>query len=297
VKQAGSLVAPEHLRFDFNHHEQIPADQLARIERRVNEWIMSNDAVTTYEMALKDVPGSGIVAVFDEKYGDTVRVVDIGGYSRELCGGTHAAATGDLGFFRIVSEGSIASGVRRIEALCGTPAYEAARREHDLVSQLLQRFSATPDELPGRIENLLKQNRQLEKQLKEQAMSAAAGQVDDLAGKARDVDGVTVSAEDVGEQDMEVLRGMMDKLRGAVQSGVLVLGSQSDGKACFTAVVSDDLVRRGLHAGKLIGQVAKAAGGGGGGQPARAQAGGKDGSKVPEALGLVEEAVRSMLKT
>ena len=123
---------------------------------------MANDAVTTYEMSLKDVPGSGIVAVFDEKYGDEVRVVDIGGYSRELCGGTHAGATGELGFFRIVSEGSIASGVRRIEAVCGTQAYEVARHEHDLLTQLAQRFSATPEELPDRVESLLQQNRKLE---------------------------------------------------------------------------------------------------------------------------------------
>ena len=295
VRQKGSLVAPDRLRFDFNHYEQIPWATLERIERRVNEWIMRDDPVRTYTMALKDVPGSGIIAVFDEKYGDEVRVVDIGGYSRELCGGTHVAATGHLGAFRIVAESAVAAGVRRIEAVCGMPAFEAARRERELVQHLAQRFSATPDELLERVEAVLRRNRAMEKELRQQALAGVAGQAGALAAKSREVDGIRVIAEAVGEQSMEVLRRLMDDLRGAVPSGVIVLGSQSDGKACFVAAITDDLVARGLHAGKLIGQVARLAGGNGGGQPHKAQAGGKDGSHVPAAIAAVDGLLRAML--
>jgi alanyl-tRNA synthetase len=295
VSQKGSLVAPDRLRFDFNHYEQIPWATLEQIERRVNEWIMQNDPVQTYGMALKDVPGSGIIAVFDEKYGDEVRVVDIGGYSKELCGGTHVGATGELGAFRIVGESSVASGVRRIEAVCGMQAFEMTRREHELVQHLSQRFSATSDELLDRVEALLQQNRKLEKELKQQALASAASQAGELGAKARDVGGIQLIAEVVGEQPMDVLRTMMDDLRSSLPSGVIVLGSRAGGKACFMASVTEDLVARGLHAGTLIGQIARLAGGGGGGQPHKAQAGGKDGSKVAEAIGAVDAIVSDML--
>jgi alanyl-tRNA synthetase len=289
IRQAGSLVAPEYFRFDFNYFEAVHADKLRAVEKRVNEWIMEDHPVRTYTMALKDVPQSGIIAVFDEKYGDTVRVIDIDGFSRELCGGTHVKQTGQLGHFRIVSESSVAAGIRRIEGVCGLPAYELTRREHDLVHSLAQRFSAPPAELEGRIDALVGQVRKLEKELKQQAAKAAAGAADTLADQQQEVAGVKLVAAAVGEQTQDSLRGMMDVIRAKMPSGVIVLGSTCEGKACFVASVSDDLVKRGLHAGKLIGQVAKVAGGGGGGQPHKAQAGGKDPSKVAEAIARVSE--------
>ncbi len=296
IKQAGSMVAPDRLRFDFSHFEQISPTVLEEIERRVNEWIMENLPVKTYPMALKDVPASGIIAVFDEKYGDIVRVVDIGeGVSRELCGGTHVGSTGELGAFRIVAESSVAAGVRRIEAVCGAAAFEMTRREHELVSGLAHRFSAAPDELMERVDTLIRQNKALEKQLKQQAMSAAADQAGELDRKKHDVNGVPVIAEVVGEHPMDVLRNMMDELRNGMDSGVIVLGSTSAGKACFVASVTQDLVDRGVHAGKLIGQVAKVAGGGGGGKPTKAQAGGRDETKVGEAIGKVDEFISAMI--
>ena len=161
VKQAGSRVAPDRLRFDFTWFEGLSPETLGRIEERVNEWIAENHGVKTYPLALKDVAGTDIVALFDEKYGDTVRVVDVAGVSRELCGGTHVSQTGQLAMFRIVSEGAVASGVRRIEALCGLPAYQWTRQEHETIKRLCQTFSSTAEELPARIDALLEDNRRL----------------------------------------------------------------------------------------------------------------------------------------
>ena len=296
IKQAGSMVAPDRLRFDFSYFEAIPADKLELVERRVNELILENIAVKTFTMPLKDVVGSGILAIFDEKYGDTVRVVDIGGYSRELCGGTHVRATGDIGLFRILSESSVASGVRRIEAACGWAAYEWTRREHNLLRNLSQRLSVAPAEIADRLETLIENNKRLEKDRKQQATAAAMGKVDDLLRVKQDVASVPLIASDVGELEMDALRSLMNAVRAKLPVGVVVLGSRHEGKACFMASVSDDLVKRGVHAGHLIGRIAKIAGGGGGGQPNRAQAGGKDAAKVGEAVRAASEILAGMLK-
>lgn len=295
IRQAGSLVAPDRLRFDFTHYEAVAADQLEAIEHSVNQWIMANTPVQTYSMAYKDVPDSGIIAVFDEKYGDEVRVVDIGGYSRELCGGTHVGATGQLGFFRVVSESSVASGIRRIEAVCGWPAYEWTQREHGLIRSLSQRFSAAPDELLDRVEALIEQNKKLEKTLKQQAAVASKDAAADLIGQVQDVAGVPVIAAVVEGQGMDGLRSVLDGLRPRLKSGVIVLGGSAGGKAAFVAYVTDDWVGKGMHAGKLIGAVAKVAGGGGGGQPQKAQAGGKEPARVPDAIAQVPELIKSAI--
>ncbi len=294
IKQAGSLVAPDRLRFDFNHYEAVPADKLRAIEDLVNRKIMEDAAVATAQMAFKDVPGSGIVAVFDEKYGDVVRVLDVGGYSRELCGGTHVSRTGEIGSFRIVAESSVAAGIRRIEAVCGEPALQWTQAEHDLIRALAQRFSCTPDEILTRVANLADQVRKLEKQLKQKTAQGAAASVDDLLQQQQDVQGVPLIAADAGDLPMDALRQAMDALRMKFPAGVLVLGSRADGKACFVAAVSDDWVQQGLHAGQLIGRVAKLAGGGGGGQPQKAQAGGKDAAKVGAAIAAVPGLVAEL---
>lgn len=294
VRQAGSLVAPDRLRFDFTHYESIPPDQLEAIEHRVNQWIMDDVAVQTYSMAYKDVPDSGIIAVFDEKYGDEVRVVDIGGFSRELCGGTHVRETGQLGFFRIVSESSVASGIRRIEAVCGWPAYEWTQREHGLVRSLSQRFSAAPDELVQRVEQLIEQNKKMEKALRERAASAGRDVAASLLDKQQKVAGVPLIAEVVEGQGMEGLRKVLDAIRPKFTSGVVMLGGAADGKAAFVAYVTEDWVKRGVHAGKLVAEIARIAGGGGGGQPGKAQAGGKQPDKVPEAMAHGPNALQAM---
>ncbi len=296
VRQAGSLVAPDRLRFDFTHYEAVSAADLESIEHRVNQWIMDNTPVQTYSMAYKDVPESGIIAVFDEKYGDEVRVVDIGGFSRELCGGTHVGATGQLGFFRIVNESSVAAGIRRIEAVCGWPAYEWTQREHGLVRSLSQRFSVSADELLGRIESLVEQNKKLEKQLKQQSVASNKELAATLLTQAQQTGELTYIAATVEGQGMDGLRNLLDQVRPKFSSGAIVLGCAADGKAAFVAYVTDDWVEKGLHAGKLIGQVAKRAGGGGGGQAQKAQAGGKDPDKVPAAIEAVPQLLTEQLK-
>lgn len=301
IKQAGSMVATDRLRFDFNYFEALTSEQLRKIEQVVNHQIMKNRTVSTVEMALEDVQkDDSIQAVFDDKYGDTVRVVAVGSFSKELCGGTHVAATGDIGQFRIVSESSVASGIRRIEAVTGMDALNWAADEHELVSTISQSLSVKPRDLPNRIQALTDQVKAAEKQLKEARMKAAVHGIEALLAKVESlslsdqVDNMPLLAATAGEVPMDALRELMDRLRQKLTSGVILLGSHADGKAFFMCSVSDDLVAEGIHAGKLIGAVAKLAGGGGGGRPDRAQAGGKDGSKVPEAIKAVPDILREM---
>ena len=295
VKQAGSLVAPERLRFDFNHFEAIPAGALAEIERVVNEWIVANTPVATYTMALKDVPSSGITALFDEKYGEIVRVVDIGGYSRELCGGTHVAATGELGTFRIVAESSVASGVRRIEAVTGLPAMEWTRREHETLQHLAHRLSTPPDEIVQRVESLLEQVRKLERERKDMKQASAVGQRDALLGQIAPVNGVPVLVADAGPLDNEDLRALLDHLRAKAPDAVLLLAGHGGDKVSFICSAPDAVVARGLHCGKIIGPVAKATGGGGGGKPGKAEAGGRQSDQVGTALAIGPDLISKAL--
>ncbi len=289
IKQAGSMVSPERLRFDFNYFQALTPAEISTVERRVNELILANGAVNVSEMALKDVPGSGIVAIFDEKYGDTVRVVNVGGYSRELCGGTHVSATGTIGSFRIISECSIASGVRRIEALTGVPAYDAMCEDRSLLEGLAKRFSVSTTEITGRVEALTEQVKTLEKQIKENENATAMQKLDGVLAAATDVKGMKLMAAAVGEVSADALKNLADAVLVKAGSGVVVLGASSEGKAQFIVVVSPDLVKKGVHAGKIIKEVAKVAGGGGGGQPAMARAGGKDVSKIAEAVAKASE--------
>jgi alanyl-tRNA synthetase len=258
--------------------------------------IQANDAVATTEMALKDVQGSGIIAIFDEKYGDTVRVVNVGGYSRELCGGTHVSATGTIGLFRILSESSIASGVRRIEAVAGLTAYEAMCGDRGMLESLAKRFSVSVGDVADRVDALADQVKVLEKQIKEQETAAALQMADGVLGQACEVKGVRLIAAAVGALSGDALKSLADAVLAKAGSAVVVLGASGEGKAQFLVGISDDLVKRGLHAGKIIKDVAKVAGGGGGGQPAMARAGGKDPAKVGEAIAKAAEIVAGMVK-
>ena len=288
IKQAGSMVAPERLRFDFNYFQALTPDQLAAVERRVNEMIVANDPVSTSEMALKDVHGSGIIAIFDEKYGDTVRVVKVGNYSRELCGGTHVAATGTIGLFRIITESSIASGVRRIEAVAGMPAYEAMCGDRTMLDGLAKRFSISTSEVPARVEALTNQVKGLEKQIKENENASAMQKLDGILASAAEVKGMKLIAAEVGELSAEALKGLAEAALAKAGSAVVVLGASNSGKAQFIVMASPDLVKKGIHAGKIIKEVARVAGGGGGGQPAMANAGGRDVAKIAEAVAMAK---------
>ena len=296
IKQAGSLVSAERLRFDFNYFEAIPIEELQQIEQVVNHEIMKNTAVETREMALADVQNNPrIQAVFDDKYGDRVRVVGVGDFSQELCGGTHVQFTGDIGSFRIVSESSIASGVRRIEAVTGMEAVDWTAEEHELLIGVSQKLSVKPDELPARIISLNNQLREAEKKIKSMQSQLVTSNIDSYIEKLIEINGVPFLSLHIGELPMDNLRQVLDQLRQKISSGVILVASESSGKACFAASISDDFVNKGIHAGQLIGKVATVADGGGGGKPEKAQAGGKDPSKIEDALREAKKYLESIL--
>ncbi len=295
VRQAGSWVGPDRFRFDFTWMEAVPPETLERIEQQVNEWILENRPVRTYWMSLADVQGTDIVAVFDDKYGETVRVVEIEGVSRELCGGTHASATGQLGLFRIVSESSVASGIRRIEGMCGRPAWEAMRADRTILEQLSRQLSAAPRELRVRVEALLEEQRELQRALRHYEEQRVWSEAQALASRAVDVDGITLISGFVGEATADALGVAADRLREQAPAAVIALGATQEGKALFVVAVGDQALARGLHAGRLAGDIARRAGGGGGGKPHRAQAGGRDGPRAREAIDAAAEILRQHL--
>ena len=295
VTQAGSLVAPDHLRFDFSHPGGIRDPELEQIESLVNEQVQANIVVSPAEMDLQAALQSGAMALFGEKYGDRVRVIRIGDFSTELCGGTHLDATGQIGLFKVVSEGAVASGVRRIEAVTGEAALRHVGQEEAALRESAGLLKIPPLELPKRLQKLLDDQKQLEKQLAQLEGRLARSRAEDLVASAREVEGVPVLAARLDGLDPDGLRSVMDVLRDRLPQGVIFVGSAADGKVNLIASVSKDLTGR-VPAGKLIQEVAKVVGGGGGGRPDLAQAGGKDPAKLDEALALVPGLVEQRMK-
>ena len=297
VGQMGSLVAPDRLRFDFSHFASVDPEQLREIEERVNEQIRADLAVSTFQEELEKAKAMGAQALFGEKYDDQVRVVRIGDFSLELCGGTHVRSTGEIGAFDLLSESGIAAGVRRSEALTGAGAERAVRLRRQVLADLGTRLNAAPEELADKLEALLGRNRQLERSLDELRRRVAALETSDLSNGAREVEGVTVVARRTEAEDVPSLRAMADGLRESLGSGVGVLGADIGGKVSFIAVVTDDLIKgRGLKAGDIVRGVAQLAGGSGGGKAHLAQAGGRDPDKLDEALEQVARIVEQQLK-
>ena len=297
VGQMGSLVAPDRLRFDFSHFAAVEPEQLREIEERVNEQIRADLEVSAFQEELEKAKAMGAQALFGEKYEDQVRVVRIGDFSLELCGGTHVRSTGEIGAFDLLSESGIAAGVRRSEALTGEGAERAARQRRQVLAELGTRLNAAPEELADKIESLLGRNRQLERSLDELRRRVAALETSDLSNGAREVEGVTVVARRTEAEDVPSLRAMADGLRESLGSGVGVLGADIGGKVSFIAVVTDDLIKgRGLKAGDIVRGVAQLAGGSGGGKPHLAQAGGRDPGKLDEVLEQVAGIVEQQLK-
>ena len=297
VGQMGSLVAPDRLRFDFSHFASVDPEQLREIEERVNEQIRADLAVSTFQEELEKAKAMGAQALFGEKYDDQVRVVRIGDFSLELCGGTHVRSTGEIGAFDLLSESGIAAGVRRSEALTGAGAERAVRLRRQVLADLGTRLNAAPEELADKLEALLGRNRQLERSLDELRRRVAALETSDLSNGAREVEGVTVVARRTEAEDVPSLRAMADGLRESLGSGVGVLGADIGGKVSFIAVVTDDLIKgRGLKAGDIVRGVAQLAGGSGGGKAHLAQAGGRDPSKLDEALEQAARIVEQQLK-
>jgi alanyl-tRNA synthetase len=295
VTQAGSLVAPDHLRFDFSHGAGIRDREMDDIEALVNEHVQANIVVSPAEMDLQAALKSGAMALFGEKYGDRVRVIRIGDFSTELCGGTHLGATGEIGLFKVVDEGAVASGVRRIEAVTGEAALRHVGQEEAALRESAGLLKIPPLELPRRLQKLLDEQKQLEKQLAQLEARLAKSRAEELVASATEVAGVPVLAARLDGLDPDGLRSVVDMLRGRLPQGVIVIGSAVDGKVNLIASVSKDLTAR-VPAGKLVQEVAKVVGGGGGGRPDLAQAGGKDAGKLDEALALARNVVEQRLK-
>ena len=290
VMQAGSLVAPDHLRFDFSHGASVRDREVEQIEELVNEQVQANVAVHRLEMNLDEALRTGAMALFGEKYGDRVRVIKIGDFSTELCGGTHLDQTGQLGFFKVDTEGAVASGVRRIEAVAGTAALEAVVRRERVLREAAEILKIAPADVPQRLRKLLDEQKTLEKELATLQGRLAASRADDLLAGARQVNGIAVVSGRVDGLEGEGLRAVADRLRDRLGSGVVCVGSAVDGKVNLVAAVTKDLTKR-VHAGKLIQEVAKAAGGTGGGRPDLAQAGAKDATRLDDALQLAYDVV------
>jgi len=302
VKQAGSLNAPERLRFDFSHFAPVGQEELHDIEEQVNEEIRLNTQLETGVMSLEEALNSGALAFFGDKYPESnVRVVTIpdpqsprGFYSKELCGGTHVHRGGDLGVLKIVSEESVAAGVRRIEAVTGIGAIEHYQNQAKLLHVLAGQLNVGEDNLLSSIEKLAQTARQLEKELGEQKRKGAMSQLDDLFGQAQTIKGIKVVVGEVANVDRDGMRQLVDSLRQKLGSGVVALGMAEEGKVALIAGVTKDLTAK-VHAGKLIQALAKQVGGSGGGRPDLAEAGGKDTSALKSALQSVPSLLEPLL--
>jgi len=297
VHQAGSYVGPDRMRFDFTHMEQVSSDALSRVEAQVNEMIRENLSVEIAYASLDAAKEMGAMMLFSEKYGETVRTVRIGEFSLELCGGTHLDTTGQTGLMRFTTETGTAAGVRRVEAVSGRGAEALSQSESELVGSLMTLVGADRERLAARVEQLIERNKELERELSSVRRESAGSAVDDLLSGAQMLGDIRIATGTVEAGDMESFRGTADKLReGLKQQGVGVIGASLGGKASLIAVVTDDLISRGVHAGNIIRDVAKVVGGGGGGKPHLAQAGGKDPDKIPDALTHVPDIVRGMVE-
>jgi alanyl-tRNA synthetase len=295
VKQSGSLVAPERFRFDFTHFAAITPEELDKIELELNTAVVENLPVETNIMSMAEALKSGAMAIFEEKYGEHVRMVAIFGVSKELCGGTHVSRTGDIGLVKIITEAGIAAGIRRIEAVCGLEALQLVREEEQELSQAAGLLKAGRGEVVDRLTKILKRTRDLEKEVTALKGRLTAVQAGDLLEQVRQVDGVAVLALEVEAGDPKGLREFAAKLVNRLKSGIVVLGSRADDKALLIALVSNDLTAR-FNAGEIIRELAPLVGGSGGGRADMAQAGGPDKEKLPAAIQRAYELVARKAK-
>ncbi|MCQ6273585.1 alanine--tRNA ligase [Bacillus sp. V3B] len=294
VNQAGSLVGPDRLRFDFSHFGQIQSDELEQIEEIVNEQIWKSITVDISQKDINEAKEMGAMALFGEKYGSIVRVVKVGDFSLELCGGCHVPNTSIIGLFKIVSESGIGAGVRRIEAATGEAAYSLMNGQLNILKEAAAKLKTNMKDVPQRIDVLQNEIKQLHRE--NESLTTKLGNIEagSLVSKVKDINGVPVLVAKVQGTDMNNLRNMADDLKQKLGSGIVVLGSPVEGKVNLIAGVTKDLMEKGFHAGKIIKEVATRCGGGGGGRPDMAQAGGKDPEKLDVALEYVEEWVKSV---
>ena len=303
VRQAGSLVAPDHLRFDYTQSEAPTPQQLADVQRLVRSRIRENLPVETLELPYAQALQRGAMAIFGEKYATEVRVVEICDpaphvhdcFSKELCGGTHAPATGFIGGFQITSDGSVGAGVRRIEALTGAAAEAWVEQRLNTLNDVAGSLRATPDTLPDRISQMRDELQTLRRRLAAVEAQTGASVAEQLAANPTEIDGVTVVAGRVDVDSAAALRSTGDEVRRRLDEAVIVLGAVANDRPLFIAMITPGLVARGLNAGRLIGGIARIAGGGGGGKPEMAQAGGRDATRLDAALAATADAVRAQL--
>jgi alanyl-tRNA synthetase len=295
VLQRGSLVAPDRMRFDFSHPRPMTVPEIRAVEEEVNRLILEDREVridfTTYPEAV----ARGAMALFGEKYGDIVRMVQIPGYSLELCGGTHVRHTSDIGQLRIVSEGGVASGVRRIEAVTGSGAYRRAVEQEEKLGQVAVLLRTAPDHVVHRLEQVMEESRELRRELERARSSGSADVVTQLMTQAAQMNGARIIAQQVAVGTTDELRALGDRLRERLGSGAAVLAARVGERTALFAVVTDDLIRRGLRADALVKEVAAFTGGSGGGRPHMAQGGVGDESKLDAALARAVELVRAQL--
>jgi alanyl-tRNA synthetase len=293
VKQSGSLVTPDRLRFDFTHFSAVTPEELAAIETDVNTHIIENHAVTTKEMDMEEAVRSGATALFEEKYGDVVRVVSQGDFSQELCGGTHTRATGDIGLFRILSEGGIASGVRRIEAVTGLAALETVHADQSAMEKVADLLKSNKDDVVDRLETFVAEKKAVEKELAAIKAKIASKSVENVEDDIKEINGLKVLSKRVEIENPSQLRDLADKFKTRLGSGVLLLGAESNGKALLISMVTDDLTKT-VKAGNIVKTAAGIVGGGGGGRPEMAQAGGTKPEFLDNALESVFETVSNL---
>jgi alanyl-tRNA synthetase len=293
VKQQGSYVGPDYFRFDFSHGEALTSEQIATIEKLVTEHILQNEDLTDQVTDMDTATTEGAMALFGEKYGDQVRMVSIGDYSKELCGGTHSHHTGDIGPFKIIGESSVAAGIRRIEALTGTGALEYIQNQEKTLKETAALLRAAPQDLTGRVEKLLAQQKELEKEIEKVKAQAMSRQFAPSGQDIRETDGIKVLSQQVNADSAKDLRVMLDNLKDQIKSGVVVLGAEAaDGKAMLICGVTEDLTHK-YHAGEIIKELSAKVGGRGGGRPDMAQGGGPQTENLSEALERVFEILGS----
>ncbi|MBE3589143.1 MAG: alanine--tRNA ligase [Thermoanaerobacteraceae bacterium] len=296
VHQAGSLVEPDRLRFDFTHYAPVSPEEMRRVEEMVNGAILDSLPVETEITTLEEARARGAAALFDEKYGENVRLVKMGDFSLELCGGTHVRNTAEVGLFKLISESSVGAGLRRVEAVTGPGALRYVSAREEQLARIAELVKASPTEVVTRVEALVREHRELEREAEGLRARLARFEVQSLLEKVRELDGAKFLAARTTAPDMDSLRAMVDLLRDRLGSAVILLASPAGERVNLVAAVTGDLVRRGLHAGKLVKEIAPIVGGGGGGRPDMASAGGKDPSRLQEALDRAYTVALGQLK-
>lgn len=292
VQQAGSMVNEKVLRFDFSHFEALTKEQLSQVEKIVNDAINEFMEVTCREMSMEEAQAAGAMALFGEKYGNVVRVVNAGGWSIELCGGTHVRNTGEIGAFKIISEGGIASGVRRIEAVTGTGVLEEALKSEAIIDRACEPLKCNQNALSDKVKSISDELKAVKKELDDLKKAAMGGEADSLVTNAKDVNGVKLITKEFVDCSINDMRNLSDDIKAAHKGIVMVFAAVNNGKVTFLVSITDDLVEKGLHAGDMVKQIAAACGGGGGGKADMAQAGAKDVSKINDAFTVAENLLK-----